>query len=173
MQSISPKTSIMALLSVSAGSCWLTFVSLFLMGCNEGGLTSSVSGSQLTPQREDLLEPQTFSEIPFDIRGCGCFFARDSSGLANKQFIFVSDMDKIAVIRLNNAFSLMYKTGSSNLNEFDVEEKYQNSEYSMALKIREEGSLGSNRFRKSGSIQILDAKGLSRVIPFVGYCGLY
>jgi hypothetical protein len=148
----------------------LALSGFFIGSCDSGGLTGRLSGSD-NPASRTVLEPEIFSEAPIDLRGCACFFARDSQSLISRRFVFANDMDKISVIKINGAFVPMYKSESRNINDFDVEEIYTSGEYKLILTIHDEGSVDPSSSRKSGKLQLILPQGRSRVISFVGRCG--
>lgn len=145
--------------------------SSFTSGCNNGGLTGRLSGSDNFVS-STVVEPEIFSEVPIDLRGCACFFARDSQSLISRRFVFANDMDRLSVIKINGAFVPMYKAESRNINDFDVEEIYTSGEYKLILTIHDEGSIDASSSRKSGKLQLILPQGSSREIPFVGRCGI-
>lgn len=140
-------------------------------GCERGSFTGRLSGAD-NPVPRTIVEPEIFSEVPIDLRGCACFFARDSQSLMNRRFVFANDMDKLSVIKINGAFVPMYKAESRNINDFDVEEVYTSGEYKLILTIHDEGSVNPSSSRKSGKLQLIVPQGSSREIAFVGRCGL-
>lgn len=140
-------------------------------GCERGGFTGRLRGADNQVLRT-IIEPEIFSEVPIDLRGCACFFARDSQSLLNKRYVFANDMDKLSLIKINGAFVPMYKVESRNINDFDVEEIYTSGEYELILTIHDEGSVNPSSSRKSGKLQLIVPQGSSREIAFVGRCGL-
>lgn len=146
-------------------------VSCIFWACDGGSFTGTLSGAKSESGNLAISEPEVFNHIPMDMRGCGCFFAHDSSSLARSQYIFVSDMESRAMVKLNGAFQTLLKSQSRNMNEFDVEEEYTSGSLHILIKISDKGNCGINRSRKAGTLILHTPQGQSREIAFLGHCG--
>ncbi|MCS6980581.1 MAG: hypothetical protein N2110_05025 [Flavobacteriales bacterium] len=139
--------------------------------CEGGSFTATLAGAKAGSGNLAIAEPEVFSQIPLDLRGCGCFFAHDSTSLARSQYIFVSDMESRALVKLNGAFQTLVKSQSRNINEFDVEEEYTSDSLHLLLKVSDKGNCGNNHSRKEGTLILYTPQGQSREITFLGHCG--
>lgn len=169
--SFRPNENLMRFIFPNSVIWWpLALGGLLIAGCERGGITGKLSGAG-NPVLSTVVEPEVFTEIPIDLRGCGCLYARDSVSLVNKRFIYANDMDKLSVIRVNGYYVPMLKTESRDLNDSEVEEVYVSGDYRLNIRIRYERNLSPSASYVSGLLQLIMPTGRSREIAFVGRCG--
>jgi hypothetical protein len=105
----------------------LLFVALLLLNCHP------TSGPGSTARLS------SFKGIPPEASGCTCYFAADEQRFRNEQFVFVSDLDSLAYISINDkpvTLKLVSSTRQPDSHDqYDYTNTYANGLYRLEIDI--------------------------------------
>ena len=118
-------------------------------------------------QRNNTLTLNTFTKIPDEIDGCGCYFYLSEKDEKKERYIFVNDFASVAFVSVKSKlqrFELKkHKEGSS-------EYLYSNGAYQLKVQITEKKTDGEESSRMKGIIILSKGKSVLHK-AFVGSCG--
>ena len=83
---------------------FLTFLIICLFGCNSSSsstVTKEVNDQSTSSLKLKELKIQVIDEWPSEIEGCSCYFSLNENGFKNTQYIFISDYQELAFMKIN------------------------------------------------------------------------
>lgn len=113
-----------------------------------------------TPKGPTAFVLNFFSSIPDTIDGCGSFFTYDTLETANDRYIFLSNLDEFAMIRVNGQFVYLNRNIAES-RELDPGSSYvevfEGSGYKTILTVQKTKSYGEGGFYK-GTLEVIRGK---------------
>ncbi|MFK7787680.1 MAG: hypothetical protein AB8B56_21340 [Crocinitomicaceae bacterium] len=169
----------------------LLIASLLLSSCiqkSERSTTPPESGPDttiVTPEEpEELEEPlaenpsgnaptvdvAVYVEYPEGIDGCACYFGRNATELSEARYIFMTNYDKKAYMKLDGEMREFDLISSTDLEDGRLMETWKNKNYNMVVKSKETGSIDET-WQRIGTINIKPKNKDATMIGVVGECG--
>ena len=140
----------------------LTLLCIGVVSCNTAREEGSVSFTR-------------FRGIPPAIEGCSCSFTSSEKAFRDGHYLFVSDLDSLAYIGINNkivALRLIASTREQNvLDERDYTETYSNGVYTLILSVRFGGNTGDEVWWNTGMMKLFFKDTKVAETSFLGECG--
>lgn len=126
-----------------------------------------------TPATALLME--SFTTLPAEIQGCGCYFSADEEQYKRNAYVFVAGYDSVAFITLDQK-KVRLKMVSSTRNpatfgDYDHVEVYAGDQYKVTVDIKYKKSSGEETWQNEGTITLETNDGQKKVQPFFGECG--
>lgn len=100
-----------------------------------------------------------FTSIPGDIDGCGEFFTYDTCTVDDQHYIFLSDLDDMAIIRINGKDVQLKKskTQSKVINDHISVDVYNGGGYKVTLRKKEE-KMVDELYEYTGTLKVTGRK---------------
>jgi hypothetical protein len=108
----------------------------------------------------------TFSNLPKEIEGCGCYFYLSKTDMAKEKYICVTDYANYAFISISGKIEKL-KLLSNKKDFYD----YNNDKYDIKIKILKKEKDGGEGLKISGQINITHKTSQNKEIKIVGYIG--
>lgn len=150
----------------------------FIVSCSEKAKKEALLEEEPTKKiavEKVEFQMSTFSGFPYEIEGCYCYFAKDSSSVLAKDFLFVSSYDSIAFIGLNNkAVMLELKESSRKKSDFgdtDHDEIYTNDSLKLEISWEFKNKTGFESWWNNGRMKVFLRDSLLGSTDIVGECG--
>ncbi len=147
---------------------------IFLVLCSI--LTAGCSSQQPEQSKTESAEKlRSYRGFPPGVEGCSCYFSVNEQEFRKEHYLFVSDLESKAYIRINNRDVALKRDSTTRRNEAlddsNYTEYYSNGVYSLQIDVRFEGNTGDEVWWNTGEL-ILFFKGLEiDRRGFVGECG--
>ncbi len=137
-------------------------------------ITDSVETTE-PPQRPvnsaEFFSVDAFSEFPPEIEGCSCYFSRDSTAFAQKEYIYMSNLNDMSIMKLNGAMVKFKKQNERQLDSVNTVTIMKAEGYNMIIKSKTLRPSGDETWIQTGTIQITDSTGHIETRDYYGECG--
>jgi hypothetical protein len=120
---------------------------------------------------EQALTLDTFSTLPPEIDGCGCYFSNDQPQFENHTYIYVNDFAKTSFVKINGEMVKFTLESFKETGEKTTQSIYKSDRHEMILDIKDGEPMGEEAMLKSGTITITDKSGQKITRTFYGECG--
>ena len=141
---------------------------LFLYSCSNEKLGDKNNNVELIEAKDPInLTISSFTTLPSDIDGCGCYFYLSEQDEKNNNYVFVNDFAKTAFICINDSlqkFELIKHKDNSDFYD------YKNLIYDLKIEILKKENEGEEGSRIEGRIKLSKGK-LIIEKEFRGTCG--
>jgi hypothetical protein len=117
------------------------------------------------------LKLNSFTEIPNEISGCGCYFSANDLDFSNKKYILVNDFAKIAYVSSNRhlvKLDLIEPNNDKQNGDFYL---YSYKDFNLRIDITKRTSVNSETTKIQGVITLTPKKGKKQIYLFSGVCG--
>ncbi len=123
------------------------FLSLLAASCNN---TSNAN------QENAAISIGTFTEFPEDVIGCSSYVSNDTAQFQNREYIYVSDLNSVAYMKINDELLRFELQDSSQTGETTSTSVYANDKYEITFDQVDGEQSGYETVYISGSITITD-----------------
>ncbi|MCS7004794.1 MAG: hypothetical protein NZM38_05655 [Cytophagales bacterium] len=131
----------------------------------------NASTQQETQQQSTTLSIESFSSFPEEITGCSCYFSNNIDEFAQQNYIYASDFEKVAFLKINGSFEKFEQIYNKKVDENKNVLQAKNQNYSIVVEMTDQPSESEETQAKSGTIQLTSKDGSTTTIPFYGECG--
>ena len=142
---------------------------LYSCGQHDAGKTTVNDQKTIRIKRPFVID--TFSVMPPEIDGCGCYLSNDSAQSDGSHYIFVSDMESTAFMKINGVMVKFIKTGSRETGKGQTIANYKSHSFKMTIETTDGLPVGDEGIQVTGTIQLTDQKGSIVSQTFYGVCG--
>jgi hypothetical protein len=123
-----------------------------------------------TPDAPPTVDVAVYVEYPDDIDGCACYFGRNESELSDAKYVFMTNYEKKAYMKLDGAMRTFELISGADLEDGRLMETWKNENYDMIVTSKETGQIDET-WQSIGTINIKPKDKEATTIEVVGECG--
>ena len=131
---------------------------------------STVEIEEPTPETPPTVDIAVYVEYPEEIDGCACYFGRNESELSDAKYVFMTNYEKKAYMKLDGEMRTFELISSTDLEDGRLMETWKNENYDMVVKSEETGQIDET-WQSIGTINIKPKDKDATMIDVVGECG--
>lgn len=149
---------------------------LFLAAaCNSqthSGDAVSASRIPLPAVVKDSLALVNDMDLPKQLEGCACYYARNPDLFKNKQFVVAFSYSGSAYLTVNNVLNELKNTSAEKpMDGFELK-RYENKDYILMVQTKAGNKTGDEVFESFGNMTLVNKKnGKTQSVQLHGECG--
>jgi hypothetical protein len=105
-------------------------------------------------QKTQPIKLDYFNSIPSQIDGCSGLYTYDSTSLKKKKYIVVTDLQEVAIIKVDGKQIALKRTSNAELSKDSYRSVYKGSGYTMVLTTKTLKQSGDEVWIERGSVDI-------------------
>lgn len=122
------------------------------------------------PDTPTTVDIAVYVEYPEEIDGCACYFGRTAPELSEGKYIFMTNYEKKAYMKLDGQMRVFELISSTDIEGGLLMETWKNKNYDMVVKSQETGAIDET-WQSVGTINIKPKNKDATMIKVVGECG--
>ena len=122
------------------------------------------------PTVPPTVDVAVYTEYPEEIDGCACYFGKTASDLSEGKYIFMTNYEKKAYMKLDGGMRVFELISSTDLEGGRLMETWSNENYQMVVKSTQTGQIDET-WQSVGTINIKPTDKDATMISVVGECG--
>lgn len=149
----------------------ITVFVFVLSGCQTENNMDKNSNTSTDKQKTSAYRIDTFSVFPPEISGCTCYYAETEELFQKNHYIFMSNADSIAFLKLNGQMTKFKLRSQKSLAKGFQTYTYENDSLIINIEAIDGKQNGDETWLKSGMINIRPRSGTETSTAFYGECG--